>query len=65
MKTRVNDWLDAKTGKVLHGLQVHKDGKWMNVCNSKAPCLFERPEDRDALRKELRRTPSEAMGVKT
>lgn len=56
MKTRVNDWIDTKTGAVMYGVQVRCQGQWMNVCDGSKPCVFDRKEDRDALRKTLQRT---------
>lgn len=56
MKTRINDWLDPKTGAVLYGVQVFCRGEWMNAAANGKPCLFDTAKERDALRKELQRT---------
>ena len=51
MRTKESNWINTHTLKPKYGIKVLVNGKWMHLMNDGKPCIFERKEERDELRK--------------
>jgi len=55
MKTRNSQWLDTNTLRPLFGVQVLKDGVWINAMLNGEPILCETEQERDEKRARVKK----------
>lgn len=56
MKTKIYPYYDKVDNKVLLGIKVYFNGKWMNAAENGKKLLYKTDQEVEAKRKELRKT---------